>query len=70
MKYKKGRGELEMIFGGIFFVVIMVILISSNVFSQIISAFNVPAFGGFGLLLGILFILMIIVGIATKIFGK
>jgi uncharacterized integral membrane protein len=70
MKNKKAKGELEIIVGSIFFIIIIVILASSNVFTDIMKAFNIPEFGAFGVLLGILFILMIIIGIFSRIFEK
>lgn len=70
MKNKKGEGKLEMILGGIISIVILVVFLSSGVFGEIIMAFNTPEFGSFGFLLGVLFILMIIIGVLSKIFEK
>lgn len=70
MKNKKGKSELEMIFGAIIFVIIMIVFISSGVFREIIKVFNTPEFGGLGAFLGILFIIIIIIAFFEKLFGK
>jgi hypothetical protein len=67
---KKGRSEIEFGIGAIVFFIIMGIFLAQGVFTQIISAFNVPEFGGFGLLLGVLFVLMIIAALFDRLFGK
>jgi uncharacterized Tic20 family protein len=70
MRSKKGKSELEFGLGIIIFVVIMGIFLFQGVFTSIISAFTVPEFGGFGLILGVLFVLMIIAALFDKLFGK
>lgn len=67
---KTGKGEFEFILGGVVFLVIMILFLSQGVFSSIISVFNIPEFGGFGILLGFLFILIVIVGFFEKLFEK
>ena len=64
------KKAFETIFGIIIFAIIMIILFTSGVFLDIIEAFNVPEFNGFGLLLGIIFVIIIIVAFLEKILGK
>jgi len=64
------KDEFQTIGGIILFVVIMIILALAGVFGDIIKAFNIPEFGGWGLFLGILFILIIIVGFLQKLLEK
>ena len=67
---KKGRSEAETIGGFIIFGLILFIFISAGVFSSIINAFSQAFTGGFGLLLGVLFILIIVISLLDKILGK
>lgn len=66
----KGRSEAETIFGLGVFVIIMAILVTGGIFTTIIKSFNQAFVGGFGLFLGILFVLLIIVAFLEKILGK
>ena len=67
---KKGRSEIETIFGVIVFFIIMFIFISGGVFLTIINSFSQAFAGGIGLLLGVLFVLIIIISLLDKILGE
>lgn len=64
------KNEIQTIGGIILFGIIILLLASGGVFSAIFKAFNDPVFGGFGALLGLLFILIIILTFIQKILGK
>jgi len=67
---KKGKSGIEMIVGLVIFLFIIGIFLAQGIFSEIIRAFSIPEFGGFGLVLGILFVLIIIISLLDKIIGK
>ena len=67
---KKGKSGAETIIGVIVLIIILGVLIKGGVFSAIFNAFNNPTFGGYGTLLGGLFILLIIVALFKKFLEK
>ena len=67
---KKARSQPEAIMGLIVLGIILVVLASSGVFSEIINAFSSPEFGSYGKLLGVLFIFLIVATLANKLLEK
>ncbi len=67
---KKGKSEAETFAGAAIFFIILFVLIVSGVFSSIFMAFNDPIFEGYGALLGILFIFIIIIALFERLLGK
>ena len=67
---KSGKSEGETIFGIVIFIIILIVFITKGIFSTILKGFNDPIFGGFGVLLGSLFIFIIIATLFQKILGK
>lgn len=67
---KKGESEAQIIVSFALFVFIMILLINAGVLSAVLNAFNDPAFGGYGPLLGVLFVLLIIIGLLERFLGR
>ena len=70
MYNKIAKGEMETIVSIIVFISIILIFAFGGVFSAIFQTFNTPVFGGYGTLLGILFILIIVVTLFERVLGK
>ena len=64
------HNEIETIVGIAVFLFIMILFSSMGIFALIIDTFNEPVFGGLGVLLGPLFILLIIIAFLERILGR
>jgi hypothetical protein len=67
---KQGRSDIETIGGIIVFVFILIVLFGSGAIAAILQAFPTSTFGGYGILLGAGFVILIIATLFERIMDK